>query len=326
MNAPRAVLYSVRENPGRWLLAAGCLALAATFLYPYVTLERPQYRLLFVLDVSQSMNATDRMLQEKPVSRIAFAREILRETLRELPCGAQAGLGLFTEYRTFLLLEPVEVCTNYSDLAATLDRLDYRMAWAGGSEISKGIFFGLRIARSLQPPAALVFVTDGHEAPPLHPKIRPEYEGKPGEVQGLLVGVGGDTLVPIPKFGADGQSLGYWTADEVMQTDVYTRGRGGSVAGESMVEQDPGNGDRQAVASEHLTSLKEPHLRRLASELGLGYHRLESAPALVAALDKTTGVAQGARSRVDLRWILATATLIAIVLMFVVRPARQRHA
>ena len=303
------------------MLAGACLALAATFLYPYITLDRPQYRFLFVLDVSQSMNATDRMLRGKPVSRIAFAHELLRETLRELPCGAQAGLGLFTEYRTFLLLEPVEVCANYSDLASMLDRLDYRMGWAGGSEISKGIFFGLRIAKSLKPPAVLVFITDGHEAPPLNPKIRPEYEGKPGEVAGLLVGVGGDTLVPIPKFGVDGKPLGYWAADEVMQTDVYSRGRGGSVAGESMAENETGPADRPAT--EHLTALKESHLRQLASELGLKYHRLESTAALVAALE-AGGAAQEGKSRVDLRWVLGAATLLAVALMFLLRPARPR--
>ena len=319
MNTGSALAARLRETSGRWLVLAGCLALAATFLYPHLMLPQPRYRLLFVLDVSQSMNTTDVRLRGEPASRIAFARETVRDALRELPCGSQAGLGLFTEYRTFLLLEPVEVCANYGELASTLDRLDYRMAWAGGSEISKGIFFALRIVKALEPPAALVFFTDGHEAPPLHPTLRPRYEGKAGEVRGILVGVGGDTPVPIPKFGIDGKPLGYWGADDVLQTDVYSRGRGGSVAGETTVGEEPLERDPRApVAAEHLSSLKEPHLRRLAEELGFSYHRLESAAGLVAALERAD-LAQEARAPVDLRAVLGLAALAALALVFVLR-------
>lgn len=305
--------------PWRWLLVAACAALAATFLYPSLPLQRPQYRLLFVLDVSQSMNATDRTLRGEPVSRAAFARATLRAALRELPCGSQAGLGLFTEYRSFLLLEPVETCANYGELTATLDRLDYRMGWAGGSEIAKGIFFGLRIAKALDPPAALVFVTDGHEAPPINPRLRPQFDGDPGAVKGMLVGVGGSALVPIPKFGLDGKSFGYWGADEVLQTDVYSRGRAGSVSGETMVDSGSAAERPAPGAGEHLTSLKEPYLQQLASELGLGYHRLESVADLVTAF-KAAGLAQEAKGTFDLRWLLAIAALLVVALMFILQP------
>ncbi|MFO1207475.1 MAG: VWA domain-containing protein [Burkholderiales bacterium] len=322
MKALRALAAAWRQAPGRWLVLAGCLLLAATFLKPHLQLMQPRYRLFLVLDVSQSMNATDVALQGEPVSRVEFARHLLREALRELPCGSQAGLGLFTEYRTFLLLEPVEVCANYSELASTLDRLDYRMAWAGGSEISKGVFFALRIAGALDPPASLVFFTDGHEAPPLHPQLRPQYDGKPGEVRGVLVGVGGDTPVPIPKFGPDGKPLGYWKADEVLQTDVYSRGRGGSVAGETMVDQESAPPtDGAPAATEHLSSLKEAHLKRLAEELGLAYYRLQSTSGLLAAIDRAD-LAQEVKAPVDLRGVFALAALGALALMFLLRARR----
>lgn len=323
MNTGGALTAKLREAPGRWLVLAGCLALAGTFLYPHLTVPQARYRLLFVLDVSQSMNTADVRLRGEPASRIAFAHEAVRDALRELPCGSHAGLGIFTEYRTFLLLEPVEVCANYGELVSTLGRLDYRMAWAGGSEISKGIFSALRIAKALEPPAALVFITDGHEAPPLHPKLRPQFDGKAGEARGVLVGVGGDTPVPIPKFGIDGKPLGYWGADDVLQTDVYSRGRGGSVAGEATVGEEPLERDpRAAVAAEHLSSLKEPHLRRLAEELGLSYHRLASAAGLVDALGRAE-LAQEARTPVDLRGALGLTALVALALVFFVRTGRR---
>ncbi len=322
MSIGRAFAARLRETPGRWLLLAGCIALAATFLYPHLMVPQSRYRLLFVLDVSQSMNTTDLAVRGEPVSRLVFARQALRQALRELPCGSQAGLGLFTEYRTFLLLEPVEICANYNELTSTLDRLDYRMAWAGGSEISKGIFFALRIAQALAPPAAIVFFTDGHEAPPLHPMLRPQYDGKPGEVHGLLVGVGGNTPVAIPKVGVDGKPLGYWAADEVLQTDVYSRGRGGSVAGETMVDPDATERATQSPAGgEHLSSLKEPHLARLAGELELSYYRLDSAAGLIAALERAD-LAQEASAPIDLRGVLGLATLAALALMFLLRVRR----
>jgi mxaL protein len=141
-------------------------------------------------------------------------------------------------------------------------------------------------------------------------------------VHGLLVGVGGNTLVPIPKFGVDGKPLGYWEADEVLQTDVYSRGRGGSVAGETMVDQETQQAEGRApAASEHLSSLKETHLQQLASELGLGYYRLESAAGLVSALERAD-LAQETSAPFDLRGVLGGATLAALALMFLLRPRR----
>jgi hypothetical protein len=83
----------------------------------------------------------------------------------DLPCGSEAGLGVFTEYRSFLLLAPVEVCSGYAALLATLERLDWRMGWAGASLVGKGLHCGLELARALEPRPALVLLTDGHEAP-----------------------------------------------------------------------------------------------------------------------------------------------------------------
>ena len=73
-----------------------------------------------------------------------------------------------------------------------------------------------------------MFVTDGHEAPPLSPLHKPVYDGKPGEIRGLIVGVGADALMPIPKNDPEGRAMGFWGADEVMQTDGYSAGRGGT--------------------------------------------------------------------------------------------------
>jgi mxaL protein len=204
----------------------------------------------------------------------------------------------------------VEVCSGYAALLATLERLDWRMGWAGASQVGKGLHFGLELARALEPRPALVFLTDGHEAPPVDPATRYPLENVPPRVQGLIVGVGGDTLVPIPKFDMEGNDLGVWGEDEVRQL--------------SMPSSSGGNADEQMRAeaarrlkrgAEHLSSLKEPHLRELASEAGIAYARLTTPESLLVALRRP----ELARSRpvaTDLRWGLAAIALLALALAF----------
>ena len=300
------------RDPDRWLLVGAALALAATFAHPTLPAKRALVDHVIVLDITQSMNVPDRRLDGQPASRLDFARHALREALARLPCGSKVGWGVFTEYRSYLLIEPVEVCANLVELRATLARIDNRMAWSGGSEVAKGLYGGIAIARQLPGRPSLVFVTDGHEAPPVNPRHRPAFGGEPGEVAGLIVGVGGAAPARIPKTDPSGQPLGFWGADEVMQTDPRSQGRGGSVAGEQMAE----DADAPPAAplpgaspgSEHLSSLREAYLRLLAGETGLGYWQLDDAQALAAALS-APALAQLVDARADLRAPLAGAAL-----------------
>jgi mxaL protein len=244
-----------------------------------------------VLDITQSMNVLDQRLDGRPVSRLVLAKHRLREVLLALPCGSRVGWAVFTEYRSYLLLAPVEVCGHLDALRSTLAGIDGRMAWVGGSEVAKGLHSALAIVRQLPDKPAVVFVSDGHESPPLNPRHRPAFDDQPGALPGLLVGVGAATLSPIPKTDPSGRPLGLWRADEVAQVDPRSQGRGASVGGERLVEDAgaaPGLGAGVALGatpgSEHLSALRETYLRLLASELGLGFHHLVDAPALAAAL------------------------------------------
>jgi len=132
-----------------------------------------------------------------------------------------------------------------------------------------------------------VFVTDGGESPPLSPRYHPAFDDKPGEVQSLIVGVGDLLLSAIPKFDTQGQPLGFWRADEVLQTDPYSQRRGGSVAGELLVEEHadaPAQELGATPGSEHFSSLREGHLWVLAREQGLAFVRLQSPQGLADAL------------------------------------------
>ena len=278
---------SWRTRRERWLLVGAALALGLGFLRPTVAWQRAVFAQVVVVDITQSMDVQDQRLGGKPVSRLAFAKHALRQALLALPCGSKIGWAVFTEYRSYLLFAPVEVCAHLDELRTTLDAIDNRMAWVGGSEVAKGLYSGLAIARQLPAAPALVFVTDGHEAPPLNPQHRPAFDAKPGEVQGVVVGVGARLPAPIPKTDPSGRPLGFWAADEVLQNDPRSQGRGGSLSGERMVDD-----AAPAVApaldatpgSEHLSALRETYLRLLAGETGLAFQRLDSAEDLVAAM------------------------------------------
>lgn len=281
-----------RWRPGRGSLRP--LALLLTLLAladPRLPGSGPRHDWVLVLDVTQSMNVPD-MPQRGPdgriqlLPRLAHAKASLDRLLPELPCGSRLGLALFTEFRSFLLLAPMEVCANYSELKTSLARIDGRMAWTGNSEVAKGLYGALNLAAALPDKPAVVFVTDGHESPPVNPRYRPEFSGTPGAVRGLIVGVGGDTPAPIPRSDPLGRPLGMWDADEVMQVDPRSLGRQGS--GEALVDTLADQAVRPIPGAvpgrEHLSALRGEYLQWLAEETRLGYHRLSEPEALRDAL------------------------------------------
>ncbi len=320
-----------RDERDRVLLAAAAVSLAASFLNPGLNVEQSLVDHVVVLDITQSMNVTDQQLAGQPVSRLAFAKQSLRQALPQLPCGSRLGWAVFTEYRAFLLVAPVEVCAHLGELQATLDGIDGRMAWAGNSEVAKGLHSAITVARQLPDKPSLVFVTDGHEAPPLNPRHRPAFDDKPGDVAGLLVGVGGPLPAPIPKTDALGRPLGFWRADEVMQTDRYSQGRGASLGREKLVDDDAAGTalPRPAPGSEHLSSLHEGYLRLLAGELGLGYHHLRTGDALAEALT-ADALARPVLARAGLRPLFAAVAAMLLLArlapMLLKQLRRLRHA
>jgi mxaL protein len=307
--------WPARANRDRWLLGGAALLLAACFLRPTLPLERRLFDHVVVLDITQSMNAQDMLSSGKPVARLDHAKQALRAALTQLPCGSRIGLAIFTEYRSYLLFAPIEVCAHLQELRSTLDHIDGRMAWTGNSEIAKGLYSGIAIAHQLPDHPSLVFVTDGQEAPPVDPLRRPVFNDKPGEVPGLIVGVGGATPVPIPKRDPEGRPLGFWRAEEVQQSDPRVRPRAGDAAAA---------GKPAAAGTEHLSSLREGYLRLLAGETGLGYLRLDDPAALAAALT-SPALARPVPARADLRVPLALLALLLLLARHLPADGRLRR-
>ncbi|NGM90714.1 MxaL protein, partial [Parapusillimonas sp. SGNA-6] len=108
-----------------------------------------------------------------------------------------------------------------------------------------------------------------------------------------MVGIGGDVPVPIPKTGSNGEPAGYWKPEDVVQ--------GSAIGG--------------THNHEHLSELREDHLRTLAKLVGVDYLRLNTPDALKAAmLDRRFAQHQAADT--DLRWIPALLALLLLAWRF----------
>lgn len=295
------------RDPRLVLLTLAMLSLIAAFVAPKITVRRPSFDLLAVVDITGSMNVRDYAASGRPISRLDAVKAALRAMIVEMPCPSHVGLGVFSERKTFLLFEPIDVCVDFAPLEASIEALDWRMAWEGDSRVSAGLFGAIDMARQLK--SDLLFFTDGQEAPPLPARGAPTFDGRAGELRGLIVGVGGYELSPIPKFDDRGREIGFLGVDEVPHESRFGLPPEGAERREGYNARNAPFGAAAAVGVEHLSSVKEDYLRSLAEKTGLGYAHLEDGKRL------RTGYAAVASARpreaaFDLRPFLGAAAAL----------------
>lgn len=248
--------YQSRITASACLMLLIVLLIMASLWFPRTDRTVKVMDLLFVLDITQSMDVEDVELNGEKVSRLIWAKEYAKQTLQQLPCGSHVGLAAFSESRSLVLINPVEICSSYNDLTQMLSKIDGSMAWALSSEVSKAVFGAVNQAKLMDPSPDVVFITDGHEAPPLHAELFPKYRKKLGDVSGVFVGVGGEELLPIPKHNFDGTRDGFWQENDVMHEDVYASLRNDSEETRALRPR-----------TEHLSSQKVSHIESLAEML-----------------------------------------------------------
>ncbi|PKM10927.1 MAG: VWA domain-containing protein [Gammaproteobacteria bacterium HGW-Gammaproteobacteria-3] len=300
-----------------------CLLLALTamaimFIYPGEKRIQPVYRLIFIVDITRSMNATDYQINGKAVSRLDTVKQTLRDLLLKLPCQSEVGLGIFTERRSALLFEPLEICSSYAEIDSTIARLDWRMAWAADSRIAKGLLSTLDMLQKRD--SAILFITDGQEAPPVNPRYRTDFSSIKKRVKGMIIGTGGLNPVPIPKFNANGGQNGFYTPDDVPHRSTFGLPPSGSEQVEGYNARNAAFGSEAAVGNEHLSALHESYLQQLAVETGLGYARLVDLKALETL--QTGGLAEPQAVVADVRWRAALTAWILLLFCFVPLPAK----
>lgn len=297
-----------------WCLALCLPLLLAMAAYPTQRQRQPVYNLMIIVDITRSMNAEDYDANGRPLSRLAFVKNSLQGLLGSLPCQSRVGLGVFTERRSAVLFEPVEVCSAYAELQQAIAKLDWRMAWAADSRIGTGLLNTLRMLADKD--SALVFISDGQEAPPLNPHYRTDFSGVKGKLKGVILGAGGLQPVPIPKFDSRGQADGVYGPDDVPQRSSFGIS---DLNPESIEGYDARNapfGKHAAVGNEHLSALQETYLRQLALESGLHYQRLSDGETLLQAVTASE-YAVTVVADADIRWRYALPIVLLLLAIFV---------
>jgi mxaL protein len=260
-----------------------CVLLTVALFRPHLSLPNRVYDWYFVVDITQSMNVQDYTMQgyataANSLSRLHMAKQSIRQALSALPCGSRVALGMFTERNTVNVVRPVEVCSHFAALDQTVASMDWRMAWAADSFIAHGLYNALEQAPALGKQMRVMFFTDGQQAPPANPTYMPKFAGKPGQVQGYLVGMGKPTPSQIPKLDERNAVAGYWEQEEVQRFGNFGMAETLSVLAMEQGQHDRngGHGPGNALLSNaHLSALDESNLQRLSAETGLHYVRLD---------------------------------------------------
>jgi mxaL protein len=294
-----------------WCLALALAAMMLMSIHPTKRQRNPVYQLMVIVDITRSMNAEDYKQQEQAISRLTFVKQTLRELLLKLPCESKVGLGVFTDRRSSLLFEPIEVCSGFNEIDTAIAALDWRMAWAADSRIANGFFYTLEMLKGKK--ESILFITDGHEAPPVNPRYRTDFTTVKNTLNGLIVGVGGTQPTPIPKFNNRGEREGFYTPDDVPHRSSFGQSDLNPEQIEGYDARNAPFGSAEVVGTEHLTALNEPYLQQLAAETGFNYHRLTDAATLAESLN-TSKYQIEHDTMVDVRW---RAIIIVLILLTV---------
>lgn len=277
------------HGQNRLLLLSLVLIAVAVFAKP-IRVRQPVYSFQLAIDITQSMDVQDVTYRDQPVSRLELAKRSSEHLLHNLPCGSKLGWSVFTGRRTLILTTPLEVCEHHNGLLAVLQEINGSMRWSNGSQLGKGIYQLMRAAHDMDNDIDIIFISDGHEAPPMEQGQRGIQKTDQFKASGILLGVGGVTPTPIPKTLQDGRVSGVWGAAEVVQR--------------------PGTASGEEFSRRH-----DAHLSMLANLAGLKYEVLTTDSVLTRTI-ATGQLSQSHQSDYDFRWIAALSALLILCLRF----------
>lgn len=246
-----------------YLVVTGLLLLA--LFKPHIQLRQEVHNYLLVADVSQSMNAEDEKLNNQPVSRLAYTRQLMKKIVQSSSCGTYFSVGVFASDNVALLVTPLEVCKNLDVITDSIDHLEWRMAWKGNSRLSFGVRAAANTFDSLNVPAQMLFFTDGDEAPRVNVTIKQDLSGIQIGKNFVFVGVGGHTKVGVPRFNSNNKRVGYWPVSDNSNAGAV----GATYADSGHDEPDPSVAS--AEYDRFLSQLEDEYLVSLADEIKAKY-------------------------------------------------------
>lgn len=264
MNRLRTFIDYLKHHRDFALLGGATLLLLVALLRPTVQVQRDIYTYLLVVDITQSMNTVDMMVDGKPASRNAYTRRLLHDLISGMPCGTRVSLAFFAGASAALQYSPIEVCGNFDAIQDNIAHMEWRMAWSGNSRLRQGAQSIAHLTRTLGEPAQVVFLTDGEEAPGLHAFNTLDLSGFQGGKGWLVVGIGSEKGAPIPKYDENNKLLGYWSAESFqMQPGVA------QISQENFGARD--EGVAQSDYSRQYSKLDEEYLKKYTAEVGSDY-------------------------------------------------------
>lgn len=272
-------IKKVRLHRDLYVLLASFVLLTTALLQPSIPVKHDIYSYFIVLDITQSMNAEDMEINGKPASRLAYTKQLVRESIASLPCGTKVGLGMFSGVNVVSLYLPVDVCENFNAIQDTLDHIDWRNAWTADSRVRESMLATARVVANFTEPSQVVFFSDGEEAPKLHQFNTRDLSTLQNADGWLLVGIGSIEGAAVPKFTEKNQLLGYWS-NESMELAPGAA----PIAAAGLLKRTK---DIAASPNERfLSKLSEGSMQAIAKEISAHYVRGDSFQALKAAMKK----------------------------------------
>ena len=296
------IRHAIQNGAICYLLAG--LVLITVWFEPQLQLKSVVQDTLFVIDISESMNVRDVNYPKPQTDRLTLAKLAVRESMASLPCGSRVSVALFAGDESVVLFEPLEVCRHFPAIEQVVSGLNRRMRWIGDSWVTKALTASIKEAqrRNLN----LVYITDGDEMPQRSAPIVTDLAKLRGKVKGLILGVGGDALQPIPKLNQKDEIIGYWTReDAVIEGNhpnllPYVRALAPTEhAPDGMLDE----------VTEHISSFNTIFMRALSNASGFEMVRINIPMDAVKSLKNPEYQKQAMAER-DARWIFG---LIAVV-------------
>ena len=208
-----AVIKYLRHKAELTVMVLALLLCLLAMYNPTLQFKKSITSYMFLVDVSQSMNAEDLVVGDSPITRINYTKMLLKQIIDKSDCGSFFSINIFVADNVANIIEPVEKCNNYDELMDTINKLEWRMAWKGNSRITFGIKSAAKMQDSLNFPSKILFFTDGDEAPKVNAINRVNLDDFNLGEELIFVGVGGDTPVPVRRYNSRNMYVGYWGSD-----------------------------------------------------------------------------------------------------------------
>lgn len=268
----KKIITILKENYETALLVLAGLFLMLALFKPTIQLKQNVHNYLLVADVSQSMNAEDMKLNNKPASRLAYTQHMMKELVKHSACGTYVSLGVFAAENVGLLFMPLEVCKNFDIIIDSIEHLEWRMAWSGNSRMTFGVKAAEATFAYLNVPAQMLFFTDGDEAPKANGINKLDISDVRIGDHVTFVGVGGHEPSPIKRYNAQNKLVGYWG------TDAAAESAGGGVMYNDASKDDPDPPVAYAEFDRYLSQLDVEHLKEMAQEINGQYIEAKDKP------------------------------------------------